>query len=400
MTGYAASVRPRTRADGTTAFDVRFRLDGRSRSISFETIQAANRWATILRHIGPAKALDAIGNGRTSGSTPTVDEWADTYIRGLSGREGKTIDHYRLYMRVSISPTLGSLPLDAVTHQVIADWINGQAERYAPKTIKNRHGFLYALMQAAVEDELIPRNPCARSRLPEGEQEEIVFLDPDEYLQLLEYVPAKDRLLVQLIAATGMRWGEVSALKPTDLDVRAQTVRVSRAWKHSQARGWYVSAPKTKSSRRTISLPDSLIPDLRAAARQSTEWLFVNSHGQPWRHTRFNEDVWKPAVRLANGLPAFEHAARRNGPWDRVPAEESIGKWPGLHSLRHSHVFWLIRDGVDPLTIQRRLGHRSIQTTLNVYGHLSPDMLLIPAQAIDRILGSPGTTLATVGHSN
>jgi integrase len=385
-TRYSASIRARERKNGTVAYDVRYRLDGSSRTLSFTTHQSAREWATMVRQIGPAEAIKVLQTTDHRGGKPTVDDWAETYISGLSGIEGKTTDHYRLYMKISISPTLGVLPIDAITPANIAQWINEQATRYAAKTIKNRHGFLSAMFQAAVDDGLIDRNPCAKSRLPESEQGEMVFLSPDEYRTLLTYIPSKHRLLVQLIAATGMRWGEVSALKPTDFDFKARTVRVARAWKHSTDRGWYVGAPKTKRSRRTISLPSSLIPELRDQARFAGEWMFTNRDGQPWRHTKFYEDYWKPAVRLANGQPAWPSQPRKDGPWDVEPAAEPIGKWPGIHSLRHSHASWLIADGIDMVTIQRRLGHESIHTTTAIYTHLSPDMLLRPAESMERML--------------
>lgn len=381
-----ASLRARSRKDGTVAFDVRYRLDGAQRTLSFENRQAAERWAGIVRAIGPAEALNLLTVPAEGSGNVTVDEWADRYIRSLSGVEGKTLDHYRLYMRISISPFLGPLPLGAVTPARVAEWINGQAERYAAKTIKNRHGFLSAMFQAAVDERLIDRNPCARSRLPSSEEQEQVFLTLEEYQLLEQRLPPRQRLLVQLIAATGMRWGEVSALKPADFDWSRRTVRVARAFKTSQARGMYIGAPKTRMSRRTISLPDDIVPLLRAHAKQAGEWMFTTRTGEPYQYKHFHGRYWKPAVRLANGLPAFDTVPRAGSWWQQEPAAEPLGKWPGLHSLRHSHGSWLLADGIDLMTIQRRLGHESITTTTSIYLHMQPDMLQRPADAINRML--------------
>jgi integrase len=111
---YAASVRLRMRTNGTVAYDVRYRADGSSRSYSFDTSDAAERWANILRHIGPAEAL-ALLSIETKG-LPTVSEYAHRYISTKSGVEGRTTDKYRSYMRVSIGPSLGPLPLTASPH--------------------------------------------------------------------------------------------------------------------------------------------------------------------------------------------------------------------------------------------------------------------------------------------
>lgn len=389
MVSYSASIRVRPRKDQTIAFDVRYRLEGRSKTVSFENARAAERWAAIVRRIGPEEAIGLLRE-RDSAGGPTLDTWAEKYIRGLSGVEGKTLDHYRLYMRVSISPTLGALPVDSISPQRIAEWINEQATRYAAKTIKNRHGFLSAMLQSAVEEGLIDRNPCSRSRLPESEQREMVFLSPDEYGALLDFIPARYRTLVQLLAATGMRFGEVTALRPSDFDWHSGTVRVSRAWKSSTDRGWYIGAPKTRRSRRTISLPTTLLPELRAVAAAGSEWMFTNRSGDPIRQGRFWDDVWAPARRLVNGQPAYESTPRSGGIWDVTPSSTPIGKWPRVHDLRHTHASWLIADGIPLPTIQRRLGHESITTTIDRYGHLSPDMIQQPAASMDRLLPVAG----------
>ncbi|MBW4043335.1 MAG: site-specific integrase [Acidobacteria bacterium] len=395
MAGFAASIRVRSRADGTHAFDVRYRLEGRSRTMSFTEARAAERWAAIVRRIGAPSALELLRD-RDSAAGTTVDEWAERYLRTLSGVEGATVDHYRSYLAVSISPTLGALPLDSLGRAHIAEWINDQAERYAAKTVKNRHGFLSAMLQGAVNEGLLDRNPCTGSRLPESEQREMVFLSPDEYRTLLSFVPEYYAPLVQLLAATGMRFGEVTALRPADFDWHAGTVRIARAWKRSQAKGWYVGAPKTRRSRRTISLPTSLLPQLREQTRRGEEWAFVNQRGGPIRQPTFWDSPWHPARRLANGLPAFTGKPLAGRDWDREPAETPIGKWPRIHDLRHSHVSWLISDGISLPVIQRRLGHESIQTTVDRYGHLSPDMLTQPAEAMDRLLLAPRVQVATI----
>ena len=385
--GNSCTIRVRPRKDGTVAFDLRFRLNGSQRSLSFQDRKMAERAAGIVRSIGPIEALKLLQVSIAEGhASLTVDEWAEQYISSLSGVEGKTTDHYRLYMTISISPTLGALPLAAVTPQRIAAWINGQAEKYAAKTIKNRHGFLSAMFQAAVDEGIIERNPCAKSRLPEGEQREIVFLNLHEYQAIAARLPPEQRLLVQLAAATGMRWGEVSAVKPGDFDWHRGTVRVARAFKTSQARGMYVGAPKTRMSRRTISLPADIVPVLREHARTAGEWMFTARSGEPYQYKHFHRRYWKPALRLANGLPAFDTVPRPGSWWDQPPAEDPVGKWPGLHSLRHSHASWLIADGIDMVTVQRRLGHESINTTVAIYTHLQPDMLRRPADAINRML--------------
>lgn len=392
----AASVSPRARTNGTAAYDVRYRDAGKSRRMSFDTQRAAEKWANVVRAIGPIEAL-AMLNIATLDTTPTVDEYAPRYISSKSGVEGKTLDHYRMFMRLHISPTMGSLPIDAISADLIAGWINAQTiAGAAAKSIKNRHGFLSAMFQSAVEDGLITKNPCARSRLPETEELEMVFLSPDEFTTLLGYVPVKYQPFVLLLATTGLRWGEATALRPGDFDLDKRTVRISRAWKSSIDRGNYIGPPKTRRSKRTVSIPEDLCALIAPLLEQGHEYVFTNSQGNPMRQQKFWEAVWVPARRLANGLPAFDNSrndparpwtARTNGIWDnRKPAAKPLGKVPRIHDLRHSHASWLIAAGIPLPTIQRRLGHESITTTIDRYGHLSPDMQDAPADVMGTML--------------
>lgn len=383
-TAFAASVDPRPRRDGTTAFDVRYRLNGASKRLSFDRQKDAEKWAGILRKVGPEQAL-AFLNLSTTPGTPTVEAYLETYIATKSGIEPRTIEHYRTYMRLHIAPVLGHLPLDAVSKTSIASWVNLMAGAGASsKSIKNRHGFLSAMFQNAVDDGILTGNPCSHSRLPETERREMTFLSSDEYAVLLSYIPERHQPLVQLLAATGMRWGEVTALRRGDFDLDARTVSISRAWKASDA-GWYIGPPKTKRSRRTVELPPNLIPIIRPAVESAVEYVFTNAHGKPIRQQNFWEAVWAPARRLANGQPPFPNAkddptrpwiARARSTWDgMVPNARPINKWPRVHDLRHSSVAWLLGEGVAIDVIARRLGHESTKTTSDVYGHISPDRL-------------------------
>ena len=394
---YPASIRPRPRRDGTVAYDVRFRQDGSQRTLSFDNAVGAEKWANILRSVGPVEAL-AFLKITTADSCPTVADYAEHYINIKSGIEGMTRDHYRMYMRLHIGPTLGHLPLDAVSSDTIANWINlSAASGAASKTIKNWHGFLSAMFQSAVESDppLIGRNPCTRSRLPESEHKEMVFLSPDEFTTFLGYIPARWQPLVLLLANTGLRWGEATALKPSDFDLEQRSVRVSRAWKSSSAQGWYLGPPKTRRSKRSVSIPDNLVQILRPLVESGKEFVFTNAFGHPVRQQNFHGGVWTPARRLANGLPAFEvsklypdraWAPRTGSVWARKPATVPLGKSPRIHDLRHSHASWLLAAGVGIDVVQRRLGHESITTTVDRYGHIALERQARAGDAIGVVL--------------
>lgn len=396
-TPYSCSVRPRARKDGTVAYDVRYRYEGKQPTMTFNSAVGAEKWANILRQVGPGEAFKFL-QLELSETSPTVNEYAERYIASLSGVEGKTTDHYRMYIRLHIGPVMGALPIDAVDPLLISKWINDQHEAgVASKTIKNRHGFLSAMFQSAVEADrpLLDRNPCRRSRIPETESEEMVFLNANEFTTLLGYIPPKYQPIVYLLAATGLRWGEATALRPGDIDLDAGELRVSRAWKSSKAKGWYIGPPKTKKSKRTVSLPPDLLHVLEPLMATKSEYLFTNAYGKPIRQQNFHGGVWTPALRLAMGLPAFEKSKlyperdwtpRSHGVWDREPAAVPLTKHPRPHDLRHSHASWLLEEGVGIDVVQRRLGHESIKTTVDRYGHISAARMSAASSAIGGVL--------------
>jgi integrase len=396
----AASIRTRVRADGSPVFDVRYRVDGKSKSTSFTEERAANDFARHVRVRGPEDALRSLRHDVTI-DAPTVDEYAETYILSKSGVEPKTLDHYRMFMRESISPAFGNLPITTITPEHVAAWVNAQANEtrtlangktappYAAKTIKNRHGFLAAMFEHALDRGVIQKSPCRETRMPKTERKEMVFLSPDEFTSLADFIPERHKAMVLLLAATGIRWGEVTALRHDDFDLDRGTLRITRAWKSSSARGWYLGPPKSQRSNRTVSLPSDLIPILTPLLERSRPFVFLNRTNGPIRQQNFYEAVWNPARRLANGLPAFDQTRkgklrvdnRTGGVWDREPSADPIGKMPRVHDLRHTHASWLINAGVPLPIIQARLGHESINTTISVYGHLSPDFHRVGAEA-------------------
>jgi integrase len=133
----------------------------------------------------------------------------------------------------------------------------------APKTIANVHGLLSAAMTTAVRLGYRADNPCVGVVLPKSvaTRDEMTVLTRDEFALLLSKVSGFYQPLVLTLVATGLRWGEATALTAgdVDLDARPATLRVTKAWKRDADRHWYVGPPKTKRARRTVSLPDELV---------------------------------------------------------------------------------------------------------------------------------------------
>ncbi|MGV9228501.1 site-specific integrase [Streptomyces nigra] len=156
------------------------------------------------------------------------------------------------------------------------------------------------------------------------------------------------------MVGTGLRWGEISALQVRDITLRGQhkVLRVQRAWKRQEDNTFLLGKPKTKKSRRTVVLSPALVEiiERNIAGKKAEDFVFVTAWNNPWRHGNFYNRRWLPAVALAQ--------------------KEGLTKKPRPHDLRHTHVSWLIAANVPLPAIQARLGHESITTTVDRYGHL------------------------------
>jgi integrase len=338
-----ATLRLRTRRDGSAYTSVLFRVNGKQSSVSFDDHAKAIRFKDLVNQVGPTKAIEVVAATERSGSALTVEDWIGHHIDHLTGVEPETIRRYRSYLANDIASTLGATPLPALSREEIALWVNAMFEEGASgKTIANKQRFLSGALNAAVAAGHLTKNPCHGVRLPRWERREMVFLTESEFAILLNAVTDYWRPFVMFLVASGARWSDATALRPGDVDQVQGTVRISRAWKVTN-NGPKLGPPKSAKSVRTINVADSVLAKLDYTG----EWLFMNRAGDFVRAQGFNRRVWAPAVKRAE-----------------------LGKSPRIHDLRHTCASWMIADNVSLAVVQHHLGHESIETTVGTYGHL------------------------------
>lgn len=384
-----ASVRERVRGDGTVVYQVLYRLNGRQTSETHATRKSAESMKSLIDKVGLGRALDIVADRRAAEAVPTLREWGEHHIDHLTGVTSGTVHRYRRSLERDF-PALLDVPMSMISREDIATWVNGlEREGQSAKTIANKHGFLFSLFRSAVRAEHIDRNPCDGTRLPRTERTEVTFLTASELDLLMVNVRPDAHSLVRALAGTGARWGEATAWRARDWDRKARRITVSRAWKYTGTSERQMGAPKTLRSRRTLAVADQVadIFDAASAGLAPDDYLFTTPTGLPWRAHNFHEQVWQPAVRYANGeYPRDDGGNERfNGaprPDWRVPASEPLGKRPRIHDLRHTCASWLIARGVTLPVVQAYLGHESIKTTIDRYGHLEPAHMTVAASAL------------------
>lgn len=342
-----------------------FRINGNQVSDTFLDATGAAEYAALVDRIGGAAAREILRQRRGSpsgGRVPTVAQATQDHIDALSGITIGTRRDYEKIAKRFAESSLGPLPVDSLTREAVTAWVNAQT--VSAKTIRNRHSLLYAAMERQVELGNIPANPCRNVRIGRSERQEMVILTPAELDLILDRLRPHWHPLVKLLAGTGLRFGEATALQVHDVDLAASPprIRVARAWKHTDGGAPELGAPKTGRGRRVVSLAPDLADVLHplVTERNPSAFVITNTAGRHVRQNSFHE-IWSAALDDA--------------------ADAGLSKRPRIHDLRHTHASWLISRGVPLPIIQRRLGHESITTTVDTYGHLADDAMVVAAEA-------------------
>jgi integrase len=310
-------------------------------------------------------------------------EWLEGPMHGLSP---KTAERYRQLAAQQIVPHLGGVMLQKLRPATVEKWheillTSGgkDGKPLSARTVGHAHRVLHKALQRAVNNETLARNVASAIRPPKVDEEEVEILDAEQVALVLRKLEGHLLYAVSALAlASGMRRGELLALRIGDVNFDGASVRVERSLEETRA-GLRFKPPKSKHGRRTISLPASAVADLRAHWRQQLEFrmarglgkpdadalLFSNPDGSPLSPDNLSRD-WRRACRSL-GLPTVM-----------------------FHALRHTHASALIASGQDVVQISRRLGHGSPVITLRTYGHLFKTVDSAAAAAIESVLRKPG----------
>ena len=302
--------------------------------------------------------------------------WYQTYSK--PGLRPSTQEGYENHIYKHIIPALGKIPLNKLTQsdfelfyaQLKKGGRISRAEIYgeglSDRTVRACHGCCYTALARAVADKLIRTNPADGCKLPPKKGREMEILTPEEMQRLL--IQAKEEGFYEMFLldlATGMRRGELLALQWDDVNFTTGEVKISRQVQSVKGK-LLISQPKTKTSVRSIILPPALLEVLREY-RQSvnSRWLFPSP---------VKEDVPRDPTSCRKRLSKIlEHAGCKH---------------VRFHDLRHTFATHAIQYGMDVKTLAVTIGHASVETTLNIYSHVTDEMQKNAAQKIDQTIGA------------
>lgn len=324
---------------------VRYREDGRQKSLTFDTLSEAEAFRADLNR---GKASDP--RLAKMPFRELAEEWQGTR-RNL--RVG-TIARQDSALNVHLLPKFGRTSIGRVSWEAIESLRDDLLSRgRSPAHVTKVLEVLNQILKLAVKKNLIPSNPMDLVDGPGTESEkEIVFLEPSQLNDLAESIDPRFRAMVLLSGYRGLRFGEASGLRVGRLNLLQSALKVEEILVEVRGALSY-GPPKTKESIRTVRLPRFLTEALDAhlKAYRPEDLVFANPDGTPLRRSNFSRRIWKPAIRKAD-----------------VPEGLTF------HGLRHSAVSMLIAESASLVEIGAILGwsKNSIPRMAARYGHLYP----------------------------
>ena len=309
-----------------------------------------------------------------------LERWLTDYA--ASAVSGKTLERYREHVDKHLVPGLGTIslkdlkPLDIqgyYARALASGRLKGECG-LSPRTVHHHHVILSQALGRAVKWRLLAINPVEAVDPPKVHQQEIEVLDDDDLVKLLRTVQStRSYPAILLAATTGMRRGEILGLRWRDLNLDSAKLSVAVTLEETRS-GLKLKAPKTRNSRRTITLPALTVETLRRHRAQVLRERLALGFGR--------DDDGPVFANLEGG-----HIRPRNFTKEFTRLVKKAGvRRITLHGLRHSHITSLLRAGVNAKVVSERAGHASVAITLGLYAHALPDMQAEAAAKVDAAL--------------
>ena len=278
--------------------------------------------------------------------------FVDVYFEDKAPRlKERSIMTKRTLFETKIIPYFGEKQMNEITAVDIIKWQNALLNQdYKPTYLRMIQNQMTALFNHAEKFYDLKDNPCKKvDKMGRSNAKELNFWTKDEYEQFIQcFSPDEEmyQIIFQMLFWLGCRVGELLALTSQDIDFENGTVNISKTY-YRRNQTDYITPPKTESSNRKITIPKFLAEEMKD---------FVD-----------RQYGLTPEDRI---FPITDRAIQKKM---KQKTEQAKLKPIRVHDLRHSHIALLIEKGMQPLVIAQRVGHDSVNTTMNIYGHLYPN---------------------------
>jgi len=297
----------------------------------------------------------------------TVGRLGAAWLASRSHVKPSTTYVYESAWRLHVEPHWGQRMIGTIRHSDVQAWITqlaagGEGKKPKSPTIVRRcHDILAGILDTAVKDHLISSNPARGVKLPRRTSKEHVYLTNEQVAELVE-ASGDHAAIIALLAYTGLRWGEASALRVRDIDTLRRRLMVAENAVYVNG-SILVGTPKTHE-RRSVPYPKFLAIPLAAACegKNRDDIVFDDGRGGYQRTPTMTTNSW----------------------WDT--ALEQAGLRPmTIHDLRHTAASLAVSAGANVKAVQRMLGHASAAMTLDTYSDLFDDDLDAVADRLNEV---------------
>lgn len=281
-----------------------------------------------------------------------LESFVEVYFKDKERRlKLRTVDTKRKLIEQKIIPYFAEKTLDEITPLDLMKWQNDLLNKgFKPTYLRMIQNQMTALFNHAERFYGLKNNPCKKiDKMGKPNAKELNFWTKEEFDIFIDSFSEDEKvykLIYELLFWLGCRIGEVMALTFSDIDYEKSTVTINKTL-FRRGKEILITTPKTESSVREVTIPEFLVDEIK----------------------QYVESIYKPE----NDNRLFELTDRAVQKKIKSKANKCHLKPIRVHDLRHSHVAFLIEKGVQPLVIAQRVGHDSVNTTMNIYGHLYPN---------------------------
>lgn len=311
----------------------------------------------------------------------TLSEWLQVWLTSYAYIKVRpsTYASYQAYIERHVSPIIGGLQLQKLTTNQLQVFfnekrMNGRIDGkggLSPKTIRNMYNMLHEALQQAVINKILSVNISEGVVLPSKEEKEIIVFKPEEQRAIIE-AARKDRLgfAIELDFFTGLRVGELCALKWSDIDLAAKEFRVRRTLQRVQKKSSDIKgkgkrtqivegATKTKKGNRVIPLTDTML-----------QKLLVHRARQLFEKRRLGKGYSDNGYVFANEFGGAIEPSYLRDVYDRILKSANAPHYT-FHTIRHTFATRAIENEMPIKVVSEILGHSSVQLTMDLYCHPS-----------------------------
>lgn len=256
---------------------------------------------------------------------------------------------------------------DITTFHIVQYFTNEKKEGNG--SLEKKYNILMSIFKHAYEWKVIKENPMVDVEKPKTSKKKMEIYDKEELMQLFEEIKSlspRHQLMVKLAIVGGLRRGEILGIAYDQVDFSNNQIHIKRSLQYTKAEGFKLKGTKT-GDERTVTFPEKLMKELHEYyIKQLNKRMEMGNLWKGFKDEHGNEVMLFVADEY--GLPYQPNAVTRF--WGRFLKRTNLKKIR-FHDLRHSSASLILSKGINPKVIQKRLGHKDIKTTLNIYSHVT-----------------------------